>query len=275
MKVVLFCGGLGTRLRTSAEDVPKPMVTIGYQPVLWHVMKYYAYFGHTDFVLCLGYRGDAIKHFFLNYNEAFANDFVLSEGGRRITLLKSDIDDWNITFVDTGLNSSIGERLMQVERHVGNETFLATYADGLTDLWLPDYLEFFERRDAVASFLAVHSPQSFHSVTVGADGHVERIRPINDADVWINGGYFVFRPEIFSYLRPGEDLVDEAFGRLMVENKLVAYNYEGFWHAMDTFRDRQILETMQREDRASWQLWQHRPGEGTVLAEPPRTTLGA
>src|SRR5512146_3359471 len=142
MKVVLFCGGLGMRLRDYAENVPKPMVPLDYRPILWHVMKYYAHFGHTDFILCLGYRGDLVKQYFLNYEECTSNDFVLSEGGRRREMLNSDIDDWRITFVETGLNANIGERLMAVRRHVaGEEMFLANYSDGLTDLCLPDQIE--------------------------------------------------------------------------------------------------------------------------------------
>src|SRR5713101_8182639 len=144
MKVVLFCGGLGMRLRDYSETIPKPMVTIGYRPILWHVMKYYAHFGYKDFVLCLGHRGDVIKDYFLNYSETLSNDFVLSEGGKKLDLMASDIHDWKITFVDTGLKSNIGQRLKAVERIVGDEPeFLANYSDGLSDLPLPLQLERF------------------------------------------------------------------------------------------------------------------------------------
>src|ERR1700728_3624546 len=141
MKVVLFCGGLGLRIRDT-DDVPKPMVQIGYRPILWHVMKYYAHFGHKDFILCLGHRADVIKNYFLNYNECVSNDFVLSQGGKKVDLLNSDIDDWNITFVDTGTGSNIGERLKAVEKYLeGEEEFLANYSDGVTDLPLPAQIE--------------------------------------------------------------------------------------------------------------------------------------
>src|SRR5579859_4730095 len=141
MKVVLFCGGLGTRMREYSETIPKPMVDIGYRPMIWHLMKYYAYFGHKDFVLCLGYRGDVIKNYFLNYSEAVSNDFVLSEGGHKLELMTSDIHDWRITFVDTGLTSNIGQRIKAVEKHVADEPeFLANYSDGLTNLPLPEHL---------------------------------------------------------------------------------------------------------------------------------------
>ncbi len=154
MKVVLFCGGLGTRLKEFSETIPKPMVDIGYRPIMWHLMKYYSAFGHTDFILCLGYRGDMIKNYFLNYNECLSNDFVLSDGGRTVRLLGSDISEWTITFVDTGLNSNIGQRLMAVRKFVkDDEMFMANYTDGLTDLNLSEYLQYFRERRKIASFL--------------------------------------------------------------------------------------------------------------------------
>src|SRR5262249_29649730 len=145
MKVVLFCGGLGTRLREFTGEIPKPMVKIGYRPILWHLMKYYAHYGHKDFILCLGYRADVIKQFFLNYEEWISNDFTLSKGGKELTLENNDIEDWKITFVDTGLHANIGERLVAVRRYVEDEdVFLANYSDGLTDLDLPTMIETFE-----------------------------------------------------------------------------------------------------------------------------------
>jgi len=146
MKVVLFCGGLGMRLREYDENLPKPMVPIGYRPILWHVMKYYAHFGHRDFILCLGYRADVVKNYFRNYDECVSNDFVLSNGAKTLELLQSDIKDWRITFVDTGINATIGERLKAVEPHLAGEaTFLANYSDGLTDVFLPGHLEHFDQ----------------------------------------------------------------------------------------------------------------------------------
>src|SRR3990172_1451489 len=146
MKVVLFCGGLGTRIRDAGENVPKPMITIGYRPVLWHVMRYYAHFGHKDFVLCLGHRGDIIKDYFLNYNECLSNDFVLSEGGKKLELMGSDIQDWKITFVETGAAANIGQRLKAVERLVVDEPgFLVDYRDGPSGGPLPPPLQHFTR----------------------------------------------------------------------------------------------------------------------------------
>jgi UTP-glucose-1-phosphate uridylyltransferase len=176
MKVVLFCGGLGLRLRDYADHIPKPMVPIGYRPILWHVMKYFAHFGHKDFILCLGHRGDLIKQYFLNYDECLSNDFVFSKGGKSLELGNYDIHDWKITFADTGLRSNIGQRLAAVEKYVGNEkVFLANYTDGLTDLNLPAYLEHARHLDKIATFLSVKPNLSYHIAETGADGVVTRI----------------------------------------------------------------------------------------------------
>jgi glucose-1-phosphate cytidylyltransferase len=256
MKVVLFCGGLGMRIR-DAGDIPKPMVHIGYRPLLWHVMKYYAHFGHTDFILCLGYRGDAIKDYFLNYSECASNDFVLSGGGKNLELLNSDIQDWRITFADTGVSSNIGQRLKAVEKYLeGEEVFLANYSDGLTDLPLPQQLEHFRQQGKVASFLCVRPNLSYHVVSLQEGSSlVSGIHAIDNGDVRINGGYFVFRKEIFSYMRDKEELVLEPFQRLVQEKQLTGYVYDGFWASMDTFKDKQQLETLYSTGAAPWQIW--------------------
>ena len=261
MKVVLFCGGLGMRLREHPENVPKPMVTIGYRPIIWHLMKYYAHFGHKDFILCLGYRGDAIKHYFLNYEECVSNDFVLSEGGKKRELLNSDISDWRITFVDTGLEANIGQRLRAVKKHlVGERMFLANYSDGLTDMPLPDQLAHFQAHDKIVSFLSVPPSLSYHFVDSRADGTVTRMRGIGQAGLRINGGFFVFRSGIFDYIKNGEDLVEEPFHRLLAEEQLLAYRYDGFWLAVDTAKDKQRVDDLYASGRPPWQLW--RVGEG-------------
>jgi glucose-1-phosphate cytidylyltransferase len=267
MKVVLFCGGLGTRLREDGDGVPKPMVTIGYRPVLWHVMKYYAHFGHKDFILCLGYRADLIKTYFLNYSECISNDFVLSNGGRRIELLKSDIEGWTITFVDTGLQSNIGQRLKAVRRFVQDEPmFLANYSDGFTDLPLPDMIERCKASRKIAGFVSVKPSHSFHVVKVRKDHVVTSIRGAAETDMWINGGYFVLRREIFDYIGDGEDLVEEPFRRLISEEQLLAYKYEGFWAPMDTFKDKQRLDELYARGTAPWLVW--KKPNGTERPEP-------
>lgn len=260
MKVVLFCGGLGMRIREAGENVPKPMVTIGYRPILWHVMKYYAHFGHNDFVLCLGYRGDVIKDYFLHYSECLSNDFVLSEGGKKLELMASDIHDWKITFVETGLHSNIGQRLKAVERVVGDEPeFLANYSDGLSNLPLPDQLEQFRRQDAMASFASVKPNLSYHVVCTGPSGLVTAIEDIQRTPIRINGGFFVFRREIFQHLRAGEELVREPFQRLVRLGRLRAFEYDGFWISMDTFKDRQQLEDIYARGNAPWEVWNGAP----------------
>jgi len=259
MKVVLFCGGLGMRIREAGEDVPKPMVPIGYRPVLWHVMKYYAHHGHKDFILCLGYRADVIKRYFLNYEETVSNDFVLSGNGDprgHVELMNCDIADWRITFADTGINANIGQRLKAVRRYLdGEDCFLANYADGLTDLPLPAMIERCERADKIAGFVSVRPNLSYHAVSADGDGLVQEICAITRTPLRINGGYFVLRREIFDYMRDGEELVQEPFQRLIAERQLLAYAHDGFFAAMDTFKDKQQLEDLHARGKAPWQLW--------------------
>jgi glucose-1-phosphate cytidylyltransferase len=256
MKVVLFCGGLGMRMREFSEAIPKPMVPIGYRPVLWHLMRYYAHYGHNDFILCLGYRGDVIKDYFLNYQEWVSNDFVLSEGGKKVQLLNRDIEDWRVTFVDTGMHANIGERLVAVREHLeGEEAFLANYADGLTDLPLTRLLDHFHAEDKVGTFLCVRPSQTFHIVSLREDRGVEGLVESSRAGLWINGGFFVFKQEIFDYIVPGEELVYEPFDRLMKIDQLTGYPYEGFWAGMDTFKDRERLDELYTNGGATWEVW--------------------
>ena len=256
MKVVLFCGGLGTRLREYSDTIPKPMAEIGFRPIIWHLMKYYAHYGHRDFILCLGHRGDYIKRYFLDYDECLSNDFVLSQGGRKVQLYNSDISDWTITFVDTGQNSNIGQRLKAVEKHLdGDEMFMANYADGLSDLNLDDYLSYFRHQDKIASFLSVRPSQSFHRVAYDGSGIVQDISPIDDGDFWINGGYFIFRREIFDYMNEGEELVVEPFQRLIAQRQLVTYRNPGFWACMDTFKEKKMFDDMYARGDMPWMVW--------------------
>lgn len=263
MKVVLFCGGLGMRLREFSESIPKPMVPVGYRPILWHVMRYYAHHGHKDFILCLGYKADAIKRYFLDYDETISNDFVLSEGGKKVDLLASDIQDWRITFVDTGLNSNIGMRLSAVRPFLeGEEIFLANYSDGLSDLPLPRMIEFAQRRDAVACFAGVVPTQSFHLVSTEDGGRVTDIRHVRDVGMRVNGGYFVLRREVFDWIRPGEELVEDPFRRLAAAGKLFAYPHDGFWACMDTFKDKQLLEDLYTHGKVPWEVWKAQAAPG-------------
>jgi glucose-1-phosphate cytidylyltransferase len=256
MKVVLFCGGLGMRLREHAESTPKPLVTVGSRPILWNLMKYYAHYGHKDFVLCLGHGAEAIKNYFLNYDERLSNDFVLRKGGADVQLLARDIDDWTITFVDTGLRSNIGMRLRAVRPHLeGEEAFLANYADGLSDLPLDVYLDHFREHGRIASMLSVPAPQTVHMINADKQGLVNSIEHVSSSALRMNAGFFAFRREIFDYIGEGEELVNEPFQRLIKAGELVAYPHDGFWMAMDTFKDKQQFEALVSNGTTPWQVW--------------------
>jgi glucose-1-phosphate cytidylyltransferase len=256
VKVVLFCGGFGMRMRDGVSSGPKPMAMVGQRPLLWHVMRYYAHFGHTDFVLCLGYGASYVKDFFLNYDETRSNDFVLENGARDVTLFSTDISDWRITFVDTGLTSPIGERLRRVRRFVeGEPMFMANYADVLTDAPLPDMISRFEASSAVAGLLAVPLQSSHHVVDIGDDGLITRVTPMRNLRQWENGGYFVLRPEIFDYLHEGEDLVEDALMRLVSQGRVLAYSYKGYWTPADTVKERVQLEEMYDRGHCPWMIW--------------------
>ena len=273
MKVVLFCGGLGMRLRDHAENTPKPLVRIGNMPILWHLMKYYAHFGHTDFILCLGYQAEAIKQYFLNYSECTSNDFILSNGGKNIELLNSDIQNWRIHFVNTGAQANIGQRLQAVQKFLkGEDEFLANYADGLSDLPLPDLIDFFHRKGKVATFVNVRPNLSYHFVSIKNGGTVTAIKDIQGSNIRINGGYYVFKKEIFEYLDGQSELVDQPFQRLIQEGQLTSYGYDGFWASMDTFKDKQVLEDMYVKGNVPWQVWKKDPAPRLAIA--PATAVG-
>ncbi len=274
MKVVLFCGGQGLRLRDYGEKVPKPMVPIGYRPVLWHVMRWYAEHGHTEFILCLGHGADVIKNYFLNYDETVTNDFVLrpsqrAMAGRRssdpgtprdVELVTDDTSNWSITFADTGYASNIGERLAMVRPYLGDdEFFLANYADGVTDAPLPAMIEDLEQRHAhngtAATFLKVRPSQSFHCVDSDDNGNVRGLHDVTSCDIWINGGYFVLHNSVFQYMRRGEELVGPTFERLIDAGRLTSWQHEGFFAAMDTFKEQRQLAQLHDRGEAPWEIW--------------------
>jgi glucose-1-phosphate cytidylyltransferase len=276
MKVVLFCGGYGMRLREFSDSVPKPMVPVGYRPMLWHVMKYYAHFGHKDFILCLGWKANVIKEYFLNYDECVSNDFVMAGGGSAVRLLSSDIQDWNITFVDTGVSSNIGQRLKRVQPLLdGEKTFLANYTDGLCDVSLPTLINFHQRQKAVATFASVRPSQSFHAVTADEEGRVRTLTPIADTNVWMNGGFFVFDQEIFSWMKDKEELVIEPFQRLAEAGRLATIQHEGFWSCMDTYKEKQALDERVANGDTPWEIWNRAAQEANrSAANPPAASTG-
>ena len=252
MKVVLFCGGRGTRIREYSESVPKPLIPLGSQPIMRHVMQYYSDYGHDEFVLCLGYKANVIKDFFLNSRPQSYSDCVIS-GGEVELLGEARQKNWRVSLIDTGIWRNIGERLWAVRDHVkGERMFLANYSDGLTDVDLDDMVARFEASGKIACFLAVRPPLTYHLADIEEDGGVREFRSSERSDIWINGGYFLMRPEIFDYMREGEELVLNPFDRLIAENKLMAYKHEGFWRSMDTLRDWQSLEEMVERGDMPW-----------------------
>jgi glucose-1-phosphate cytidylyltransferase len=208
--------------------------------------------------LCLGYRGDLIKQYFLNYNEYLSNDFVLAQGGRRLRLAHSDIQDWRIAFADTGMTASIGQRLKAVQKHLqGEKAFLANYSDGLTDLPLPALLRFAHEHDKIATCVSVRPNLSYHVVYASSAGLVSEIKEFSRSDIRINAGYFVFKHPIFDYINDNEDLVPQPFQRLIGEQQLATYQYDGFFASMDTFKDKQHLDDMYERGLAPWELWKN------------------
>jgi glucose-1-phosphate cytidylyltransferase len=274
MKVVLFCGGYGMRMRDGVSDLPKPMHPVGPRPLIWHVMRYYAHFGHTDFVLCLGYGAHHIKDFFLDYSETASNDFVLE--GKNVRLLGSDIQDWTITFVHTGLDSPIGERLRRVRRYVdGEDMFLANYADVLTDAPLDRMVDWFRASDATGALLAVSPQPGFHWVDVDDDSRITAISTLQELPLWENGGYFVLRPEVFDYLPAGGDLITDACQPLAKEGRMLAYRHRGFWQPADTIKERTALEAAYQSGRRPWMLWEEPAAVGTPDRDPLQATIAA
>ncbi len=255
MKVVIFCGGLGVRMGEETQRIPKPMIRIGNRPILWHIMRYYASWGHTEFVLCLGYKGDVIKEYFLANNEALFSDFVLDGYGREaeVELLNRDGGAWRITFADTGTRSTIGERLKLVEPYLGgDEVFMATYGDGLADVDLPDLTRTFEASGKLIMFSLVRPHFHAHLVQADADGTVHAVRAIDSSGVRINGGFFISRREIFDWIEPGDELVEETFAKLIPRGAVGAYAHDGFFGPMDTIKDQQWLEGLYDSGQAPW-----------------------
>ena len=248
------------RMRADSQSLPKPMTPIGSRPVLWHIMRYYAHFGHKDFILCLGYGAQAVKDYFLNYRETTSNDFVLRQGGEHVKMLSTDISEWTISFIDTGIDTAIGERLRRVRPYLdGDEIFLANYGDVLTDAPMNDLIRQFAKTDAVAQLLAVKPQDSFHVVDIEGESTVTGMTPVASMSMRINGGYFVFRKEIFDYLHEGEDLVTGACVRAARAGQVRAVQYDGFWAPMDTLKERSALEEQYRRGSSPWALWRERP----------------
>jgi glucose-1-phosphate cytidylyltransferase len=264
------------RMRADNQSLPKPMMPIGSRPVLWHVMRYYAHFGHTEFILCLGYGANAVKDFFLSYRETASNDFVLTKGGEHVHMLSTDISDWSITFVDTGMDTAIGERLRRVRPHLeDDEMFLANYGDVLTDAPMNDLIEEFAATDAVGQMLAVKPQDSFHVINIEDGTRVVGLTAVGDMAMCINGGYFVLRQGIFDYLDEGDDLVMNGCVRAARDGRMRAVPYSGFWAPMDTLKERAALEDQYRRGISPWALWRsHAVEPGRPIVPVQMSTVG-
>jgi len=247
VKVILFCGGQGLRLRDHSGSIPKPMVEIGGRPILWNIMNYYAHFGHREFVLCLGYGAETIRDYF--------------EQRRHTDCQPGDSDDWQISYVDTGVETSIGQRLLAAGPHTGNDDIiLANYGDVLTNAPLPELLERFRQSGKMVAFIAVRPrAYTFHLVRLNAEEHVQRVEEVSTADLWINGGYFMLRRQLLDEIGQFDDLVPDVLPRLIKRDEVLGYRYEGFWMPMDTVRDWQNLEGLVASGSPPWAVWQDRP----------------
>jgi len=256
MKVVLLAGGLGTRLREETDVKPKPMVEVGNHPILWHIMKTYASYGHTDFVVCSGYKGEVIKNWFANFR-ILNSDFTVSFNQTVSLNFHSEIAEngWNVTISDTGAETMTGGRIKRVQKYVGTETFLCTYGDGLADINIEKLIQFHKSHGKIATLTTVKPVSRFGVLDVGANNQVEEFKEKPQAEGFINGGFFVFEPEIFDYLDENCVLEQDPLRKLAEDGELMAFNHDGFWQPMDTYRELTILNELWKSGSAPWKVW--------------------
>jgi glucose-1-phosphate cytidylyltransferase len=257
VKVVILCGGLGTRLREETEFRPKPLVDIGGRPILWHIMKIYAYNGFRDFVLCLGYRGDMIKEYFLNY-EAMTNDFTICLGRQNhITYHGAHNEqDFHVTLVDTGLETMTGGRVKRVEKHIEGDNFIVTYGDGVANLDIRALVDFHHSHGRLATVTTVRPISRFGILDVEGNGRVLNFAEKPQLDGWASAGFFVFNRRVFDYLSVDDCVLErEPLERLAREGQLMAYRHTGFFFAMDTYREYKYLNELWASDQAPWKVW--------------------
>jgi glucose-1-phosphate cytidylyltransferase len=253
--VVILCGGMGTRLREETEYKPKPMVEIGGRPIIWHIMKIYAHYGVTDFILCLGYKSSVIKEYFLGY-EMMCNDCTVQLGKKnRITYQTNHMEqDFNVTMIDTGLHTMTGGRIKRIEPYITTDKFMVTYGDGLADINIKKLMEFHNTHGRIASLTATRPPSRFGILDLSDNGKVNRFREKVETE-WINGGYFVFNRKVFDYLDQDCVLEQVPMGKLAEDGQLMAYRHEGFWIGMDTYREYEMLNQMWDNNHAKWKVW--------------------
>jgi glucose-1-phosphate cytidylyltransferase len=257
MKVVIFAGGLGTRLSEETDVRPKPMVEIGGKPILWHIMKIYSHYGHNEFIICLGYKGYYIKEYFMNYF-LHNSDISIDLSNNQMEILGTKSDNFKVTLIDTGLNTKTAGRLQQVKKYIGNEDFMLTYGDGVADININELLKFHNAQNKVATVTAVSMYSRFGGMEL--DGvNVSRFREkAKDENKWINGGFFVLKPDVFKYLQNDMTNImweDEPLEKLTNENQLCAYKHTGFWKPMDALRDKMELEELWLSKKAKWKVW--------------------
>lgn len=255
-KVVILCGGRGTRINEETAFKPKPLIPIGEIPILWHIMKIYSHYGYKDFVLCLGYKGESIKEFFINF-EWKINDISLnSKTGRGFTVHDdSNHDDWNITFADTGLESLTGLRLKKIEKYINTDNFLVTYGDGVADININDLVNFHREKQKIATLTSINPPSRFGIVDIDANSLITNFREKPVTHDWVNGGFFVFQKEIFDHLEGNTMFEHTTLPKLAKQNQLAAYQHKGFWQCMDTYRDFQHLNEIWNSGNVPWKIW--------------------
>ena len=258
MKVVIFAGGLGTRLAEETDTRPKPMVEIGGKPILWHIMKVYSTYGFDEFIICLGYKGFLIKEYFMQYY-LHNSDITIELGNNKLDVHYTAAESFKVTLVDTGLNTKTAGRLKRVQKYIGNEDFMLTYGDGVADINLNDLLAFHRSHGKIASVTAVQPEARFGGMDLGPDGMVLNFKEKPKGDgKWINGGFFVLKPEVFNYLADDMDDVmweDAPLEKLSKEQQLRAFRHQGFWKCMDAMRDKLELESLWQSNQAKWKVW--------------------
>jgi len=258
MKVVILAGGLGTRLSEETDLKPKPMVEIGGRPILWHIMKNYSYWGFNDFIILTGYKSHIIKEYFINYYTRYS-DITVDMEQNEVEVHEHRNEPWKVTMLYTGLETYTGGRIKKAQDFIGKEPFMLTYGDGVSDVNIKKLVEFHKKSGKIATLTSIQPSGKFGAIDIQSDGKITAFseKPKGDG-AWINGGFFVCEPEIFKYLNNDEKLIfeREPLEKLAQENQLNAFKHEGFWHAMDTLRDKIELTDMWRANKAPWALWQ-------------------
>lgn len=257
MKTVILAGGYGTRLAEITSNIPKPMVEIGGKPILWHIMNIYSAYGFNEFVCALGYKGEVIKEYFLNFY-AINNNLSLELSSGKTHIHSGNLPDWHLHLIDTGLNTQTGGRIKAVQDLIGNETFFLTYGDGVANIDIGELLAFHRSHNKLATITAVRPPARFGAL-VFEENQVKEFSEKNQAqEGWINGGFFVLEPEVFQYIR-GEDTIweKEPLERLAKDGQLMAYFHQGFWQPMDTLRDQRLLQSLWETGKAPWTIFDH------------------